>query len=269
MKLKKFGALFSGALLVASLAACGSASDSGESAAAGGEGTAKTYEIVTDTAFAPFEYTDENNELVGVDVEMLDAIAKDQGFDYDLQPVGFDAALQNVQAGQADGVIAGMSITAERAKVFDFSDPYYDSNVCCAAMKDGDVKSLEDLKGQNVAVKNGTQSQKWAEEIAEEYGFTTTTFDTSDVMYQDVEAGNSVACFEDTPVMSDAINRGGKEFAIIAEADAGSDYATPYGFAVRKGDNAELLQMFNDGLANIKDNGTYDKIVDKYVQSVE
>ena len=118
---------------------------------------------------------------------------------------------------------------------------------------------------------NGTMSQKWAESIADQYGFTTVAFDDSATMYADVKAGNTVACFEDTPVMSYAINTQPEEvpFKLIAEVDGDSEYATPYGFAVNKGDNAELLSMFDAGLANIKDNGTYDEIVAKYVNSVE
>ncbi|MBR3318448.1 MAG: transporter substrate-binding domain-containing protein [Atopobiaceae bacterium] len=276
MKLKTFGTMFVGAVFAASLVACGgsASSESAEASADAAEG--KTYTIATDTAFAPFEYADASNNYVGIDMELLDAIAKDQGFDYSLNPVGFDAALQNVQAGQADGVIAGMSITEEREKIFDFSEPYYDSTVCCAVKSGSDIKALKDLKGKNVAVKNGTQSQKWADSIKDKYGFTTTTFDSSDVMYQDVDAGNSVACFEDTPVMSYAISqyadtngKEGKDFAIVTQVDSDSEFATPYGFAVNKGENAELLKLFNDGLANIKANGTYDEIVNKYVKSTK
>ena len=280
MKLKNIGALFSGALIAASLVACGgaqsSSAESGSATSAASGAASKTYIIATDTAFAPFEYAEADGNYKGIDIDILDAIAKDQKFEYKLNPVGFDAALQNVQAGQADGVIAGMSITDTRKQTFDFSDPYYDSTVCCAIPANSDVKSVEDLKGKNVAVKNGTQSQEWADSMKDQYGFTTVTFDTSDVMYQDVEAGNSAACFEDTPVMSYAISQyeatGGKEgknFKIISEVAADSDFATPYGFAVNKGANAELLKMFNDGLANIKKDGTYDKIVNTYVKSTK
>lgn len=276
MKLRQFGALFSGALLTASLVACGGQSSTTSNQATATSDADKTYVIATDTAFAPFEYAESDGTYVGVDIELLKAIADDQGFAYELNPVGFDAALQNVQSGQADGVIAGMSITPEREKVFDFSEPYYDSTVCCAVTNGSEVDSLDDLEGKNVAVKNGTMSSDWANSLKDEYGFEVTTFDDSPTMYDDVSTGNSVACFEDTPVMSYAISqyaatngKEGKDFAIIAEADANSEFATPYGFAVNKDANAELLKKFNDGLANIKADGTYDKIVNKYVQSVE
>lgn len=246
------------------LSACGGSGNSGSSSASG----ATVYKIATDTTFAPFEYAEADGTYVGIDIDLLAAIAADQGFEYELQPLGFDAALQAVQASQADGVIAGMSITDERKEIFDFSAPYYDSTVCAAAKAGGDIKKLEDLKDKTVAVKTGTMSEKWAQSLATQYGFTTVQFDTSDVMYQDVAAGNTACCFEDTPVMSYAIATGNVDLALIAEADATSEFATPYGFAVNKGANAELLSMFDAGLANIKTNGTYDEIVSKYVQTV-
>jgi ABC-type amino acid transport substrate-binding protein len=255
-----------GSMATLGLAACGSKSDTADADAAAA--TDKTYLIVTDTTFAPFEFADETGEYVGIDVELLAAVADDQGFKYELNPVGFDSALQNVQTGQADGVIAGMSITDERKEVFDFSQPYYDSTVCAAALASGSIASLDDLKDQKVAVKNGTQSSLWAESLKEQYGFETVTFDDSATMYQDVTAGNTVCCFEDTPVMSYAISTGNVDFKLIADCGADSEFATPYGFAVNKGANAELLAAFDAGLANIKENGTYQQIVDKYVQSV-
>jgi ABC-type amino acid transport substrate-binding protein len=248
------------------LAACGATTNDTQ---ADDTAESKSYIIATDTTFAPFEYVDESGTYVGIDVELLAAIAADQGFEYELQPLGFDAALQAVQASQADGVIAGMSITEERREVFDFSKPYFDSTVCAAAKNGSTFNSLDDLAGQNVAVKNGTMSERWANSLADQYGFTTVTFDTSDVMYQDVDAGNTACCFEDTPVMKYAISTGNVDLHLIAESDADSEFATPYGFAVNKGANAELLAMFDAGLANVKSNGTFDEIVDKYVGSAE
>ncbi|MGI6220284.1 MAG: transporter substrate-binding domain-containing protein [Coriobacteriales bacterium] len=261
-----------GVLMMFGLAACGGSSEpAADDAAAPAEDAAaapaENYIIATDTAFAPFEYANEAGTYEGIDIDILAAVAEDQGFTYELQPVGFDAALQAVQSGQANGVIAGMSITEERAEVFDFSEPYYDSTVCCAVAANSDIASLEDLAGQKVAIKTGTMSADWANSMAEQYGYTTTEFADSDIMYQDVMAGNSVACFEDTPVMGYGISTGNVDLKIIAEAESDGDFATPYGFAVKKGENAELLQKFNDGLANIKANGKFDEIVAKYISA--
>ena len=117
------------------------------------------YVIATDTTFAPFEFQDAQGNFVGIDMDLIREIAKDQGFTVDIKPLGFDAALQAVQANQVDGVIAGMSITDKRKQVFDFSDPYFESGIQMAVLEDNDdIKSYEDLKGKRVAVKNGTRA---------------------------------------------------------------------------------------------------------------
>ena len=87
---------------------------------------AEDYTFGTDTAFRPFEYTDETGTLVGIDVELLAAIAEDQGFTYTIEPLGWDASIAACQAGQKDAMIAGASITEERKeKGWIFSDGYY------------------------------------------------------------------------------------------------------------------------------------------------
>ena len=86
----------------------------------------KTWIIAMDTVFRPFEFTDETGEFVGIDVDVMKAVAEDQGFSYEIQSLGWDAAVAAVQAGQADGLIAGASITDERkASGWIFSDGYY------------------------------------------------------------------------------------------------------------------------------------------------
>jgi len=262
MKFKRMLAV-SAALVMAltALTGCGSSTPADGSAAADG----KTYRIATDTTFAPFEFTNESGEFVGIDVDLLDAIAKDQGFKYQLDSIGFDAALAAVESGQADGFIAGASITAERQKKFDFSDEYYDSTVCAAVKADNTATSLDDINGSTVAVKTGTMSASWAESIAPQYSLNLTYFDDSAMMYQAVNSGSAVACFEDYPVMAYGVSQNnGLKLLVESEDDA---FATPYGFGVKKDQNAELLEMFNEGLKNIQENGTYDKIVAKYTEA--
>ena len=223
----------------------------------------KTWVIAMDTVFRPFEFTDENNEFVGIDVDIIKAVAEDQGFKIDIQSLGWDAAVAAVQSGQADGLIAGASITDERkANGWIFSDSYYDSSQIFAVAADSDIASFEDLKGKNVAVKNGTQGAAFAESLKDQYGFTTTVFEDSPTMYQDVIQGNSVACVEDKPIIQDWIVSKGLALKTVDTME--SDPA-PYGFAIMNEANQPLLDMFNAGLADIKANGTYDEILAKYL----
>lgn len=261
MSLKKMTAAALAMVMALSLAACGGTTDQAADANAD-SGEKKTYKIGTDTTFAPFEFQDESGKYVGIDIDLMNAIAENQGFAVEFQSLGFNAAVQALEAGQVDGVIAGMSITDDRQKQFDFSDPYFDSGVVMGVKDDNaDIESYEDLKGKKVAVKIGTEGQTFAESIKDEYGFTTVTFDDSNSMYLDVRSGNSVACFEDYPVMGYAISQG-VGLKMVTEKEQGSSY----GFAVNKDQNAELLEMFNTGLANIKEDGTYDEIMATYIK---
>jgi polar amino acid transport system substrate-binding protein len=224
----------------------------------------KTWVIATDTVFKPFEYTNENNEFVGIDVDILAAIAEDQGFQYELQSLGWDAAVAAVQAGQADGIIAGATIKQERIDSgWIFSDGYYDATQTFVVSADSDIASFEDLAGKNVAVKNGTAGADFANSLKDEYGFTVTVFEDSPTMYQDVILGNSVACVEDTPIMAASIKEG--DLALKIPEGMESEGA-PYGFAIMDSANQELLDMFNAGLADIKANGKYDEIIDSYLK---
>ncbi len=254
---KRILALAMAVLTAASMAACGSnkTAQSGSAAATG-----KVYKIATDTTFAPFEFENDKGEMVGIDLDLLKAIAEDQGFQYDLVVAGFSAAMTGVEAGEYDAMIAGMSITDERKQKYDFSTPYFDSGVGMGVAADSDIASYEDLRGKTVAAKIGTEGCSFAESIADQYGFTLNQFEDSSSMYQDVLAGNSVACFEDYPVLGYEITRG-TALKMPLEMERGNSY----GFAVLKGKNPELIEMFNAGLKNLKDSGKYDEILNTYI----
>lgn len=235
-----------------------------ETAEASADVTGKKWIVATDTVFRPFEFTNENGEFVGIDVDILAAIAEDQGFEYDLQSLGWDAGVAAVQAGQADALIAGATIKQERIDSgWIFSDGYYDATQTFVVAKGSDIASFEDLEGKNVAVKNGTAGADFANSLKDEYGFTVTVFEDSPTMYQDVILGNSAACVEDTPIMADNIKTQGVELEIPEGME--SDGA-PYGFAIMDSNNQALLDAFNAGLANIKANGKYQEILDKYLK---
>lgn len=198
--------------------------------------------------------------MVGIDLDILQAIAQDQGFEYEVVPVGFSAAVTALEAGECDGVIAGMSITDERVQKYDFSEPYYDSGVGMAVLADSDITSYDQLKDQKVAAKIGTEGCTFAESIAEQYGFEVAQYESSSDMYQAVLAGEAVACFEDYPVIGYEISRG-LGLTLPTPMEKGSSY----GFATLKGANPELVEMFNKGLENIKASGRYDEILNTYI----
>lgn len=106
----------------------------------------KKYVIYSDNSFAPFEFLDtKTNKYIGVDMDVLAAVAKDQGFEYEVKNEGFDASMGAVQSGQADGMIAGMTITDERRKTFDFSDGYFSDGQIMVVAEKSDLTSIADL----------------------------------------------------------------------------------------------------------------------------
>ena len=275
--MKKFTALCLAMVMVLSLAACGGSAKPAETqapaaaateapAAAATEAPAasgKKWVIASDTVFKPFEYTDASGNFVGIDVDIVAAVAADQGFDYEIKSLGWDAAIAACQAGQADGMIAGASITEERkANGWLFSDGYYTATQSMTVAADSDITGFDGLKGKDVAVKTGTQGAAYAESLKDEYGFNLVYFEDSPTMYQAVLGGQCVACFEDTPIMQATIKDNGLALKCLEDtANAGGDY----GFAIFNADNQELLDMFNKGLADIKANGKYDEILKKYL----
>ena len=221
------------------------------------------YVIATDKGFSPFEFQDKEGNIVGIDMDILAAIAEDQGFTYELQYIGWDSAIAACQAGQANGMIAGASITEERkANGWTFSDGYYDATQGMAVASDSDITGFADMKGKKVAVKNGTMSNQYADSIKDEYGFEVVTFNTSPDMYQAVMGGQVDACLDDTPILKYNIKIGELDMKFV---DGTENEPAQYGFAIFDEKNQELVDKFNEGLKNIRANGKYDEIIAKYL----
>lgn len=245
--------VFKGLLAVAmmmSLAACGNGSSSKE----------KTYVIDTDKTFAPFEMANEKGKLEGIDMDLINAIAKDQNIKIQIKSVGFDAACTALESGECDGVIAGMTINDARKKKYDFSDSYFTSSVSLAVKKDSGIKSYADLKGKTVVAKTSTAGLAFAQSIKDQYGFKLSVVEESSFMYEKVKSGEAAGLFEDTPVIKYNIKKD-LPFTLPCLEESPNEY----GFAVLKGENKALLKAFNKGLANLKKNGEYDKILNKYI----
>lgn len=258
MKKKTLAVLLASVMALGAFAGC---TKKAEDDTADTQTNDKTYIIYSDNSFAPFEYLDtDTNEYVGVDMDILAAIAEDQGFKYEMHNEGFDAAMGAVQSGQADGMIAGMTINDKRKESFDFSDGYFEDGQIMVVAADSDIKTVEDLKGKTVAAKTSTMSAELTAAYAEEIGFEVVYYEDSPTMYTAVLNGTNVACFEDRSVIDWAIKS--EELALKTVGDIQN--SAYYGFAVQKGTNPELIEMFNKGLSDIKENGKYDEILAKY-----
>ena len=258
--MKKFSLL---ALLMAVMllaAACGGGSGGGSSSSSEG-GEEKTYKVGIDTTYPPFEF-EENGEYAGIDIELINAIAKNQGFKIEFNPMDFGGIIPALQANQLDIAIAGMSITDERKKVVDFSDPYFDAGLSLVVSKENtDITKLEDLEGKTVAVKSGTTGAEFARANEDKFGYEVAQFEDSPSMFQEVSNGNADVLLEDYPVIAYAIAESGLDLKTVGERLTGDQY----GIAVLKGENADVLEKINTGLQDLRDSGEYDKIINKYI----
>ena len=259
--MKKFSIITLMLSIILVIAACGTDKEEttgGNSDSGDGK---EVYKVGIDTTYPPFEF-EVDGEYTGIDIDIITAIAKNQGFEIEFDAMDFGGIIPAMQADQLDIAIAGMSITDERKEVVDFSDAYFEAGLTLVvAEKTTDVKGLEDMKGKTIAAKNGTTGAKFAGENESKYGYKLVLFDDSPSMFQEVQNGNADALIEDYPVIAYAISQNSLGLQTVGERLNGDQY----GIAVLKGEQADVLKKINEGLQDLRDSGEYDKILDKYL----
>ena len=221
----------------------------------------KTYLIGMDQTMAPFTYLDEDGDPSGMEIDIFEAIAEDQGFNYEYQNFSFSAALQALQSDQIDGMLAGVAVTPEREKQLDYSEIMFSFGNQIAVRADSEIENMEDMHGRTIAVKAGSTGFEVIQDMQEEYNFEILMFESSADMHNAVNTGIADAAVESSAVQAYGIATGQLDFKQIGTRLTSSNLAFP----VNKGKNPELLEMFNDGLANIQADGTFDIIVAKYL----
>ncbi len=135
-----------------------------------------TVKIASDSSYAPFEFQNGQKKWVGIDVDIMQEVAKINDWKLEMSYPGFDAALQNLKAGQVDGIIAGMTITDERKETFDFSNPYYTSALTIATTKTLNFLITVILKVKQLEQKMGLLHKHGFKKIKRKYGYTIKTY---------------------------------------------------------------------------------------------
>ena len=209
------------------------------------------------------EATDEDQNIVGLDMDLIKAIGEDQGFDVEFENLSFDGLIPALKAGNIDIVAAGMNKDDEdRQKEVDFSDCYYESKLFVAVTEDSTtIKSVEDLTpDMKVAAQTGTTGASKVQELKDAGKIKEAVIlDGLDTCMMKLINGDVSAVINDKPVTEAYIKKQPDKIKMVGEALN----AENYGFAVQKG-NAELVEKINNGLKHIKENGTYDKLVDEW-----
>jgi len=218
--------------------------------------------VATDTNFPPFEFKDPaTGKHTGFDVELWEAIAKEIGVEYDLQPMDFNGIIPGLQSGQIDVGIAGMTIKPERRKVVDFADGYYNAGLLIL-VKEGEngINSIEDLKGKIVSTKLGTTSEDFVKKNANAKDVK--LFPNNDSMFMELIAGGADAVVFDSPVIADFMNKRGKGMVkVVGPLYQGQSY----GIAFPKGSG--LVTKVNAALKTLRENGTYRDLYVKWFQT--
>ena len=214
--------------------------------------------VCTSLPYEPFE-VEKNNQIVGFDIDLVDAVAKANKLKTNIVVTGFEGIQsgQALNSGKCDIAIAGMTITPERKKVIDFSDPYFDATQALLT-KDKSVDSMEALSGKTLGVMSGTTRELYAKKNAPKDA-TVKSFENLGVQTQALKAGTVDAIIQDNGPLLDYAKKN-PDTQVTAEFNTGEQY----GMAVKKGGNDELLKSINDTLAKLKDDGTYDDIYKKW-----
>jgi len=218
--------------------------------------------IATDAAFPPMEFVDESKEIVGFDIDMMNAIAEAQGLEIEYKNTAWDGIFAGLDTGDYDAVLSAVTIRPDRQELYDFSDPYVNAGQAVVVRADEEViQGGDDLVNRVVGAQIGTTGAFAVQDIE---GATLKEYDSIDLALMDLVNGNVEAVVVDTPVAAD--------FALASEQFSGQlkivgeplteEY---YGVLVRKGENQDFLQAFNAGLKAIRENGVYDQIYAKWM----
>ena len=260
MKRLRTVALVALALVVLLLvAACGGGSGGG-GGGGGGQASAEDVKVASDIAYPPFEY-EKNGEPVGFDIDLMDEIAKRANLKVEYQNVTFDGIIGGLSSNLYDASISAMTITPEREKKIDFSDPYFNADQSLMVPSDSGVGSVDDLGDATVGVQLGTTGEIKAKEFAEQGKIQgeIRTFDTIEDAFAAINNGQIDAIINDLPVSQDEVNSSDGALEIVQVIPTGEQY----GIAFPK--NSDLVEPVNKALAEIKEDGTYEKIYKKWI----
>lgn len=222
-----------------------------------------TLVLGTDPQFQPFEFTNEKGEIVGFDIDIARAIAKDLGVKLEIQNVGFGQLMPgSVTSKRVDLAISGITITDERAKVVSFSKPYFTSAQVFIA-RNGNPKKLDwplnSLKGRTIGVQSNTTGFYFADENLKKLGATLKVYDDFASGLSDVQNGRIDAIVGDKPTVDYLKKARAGQFV-----QAGKDLVSEdYGIAFAR--NSDLVQAANKTLDRLKKSGEYQKLIEKWI----
>ncbi|MEX2104452.1 MAG: basic amino acid ABC transporter substrate-binding protein [Bacilli bacterium] len=233
-------------ILVMSILAAGCAAGSGEALTVG-----------TEAAYPPFEKL-EGGQIVGFDIDVMKAVAKEAGIEIKFENIAWDPLFEGVKNGNLDMGISAITVTEERKKDWDFSNAYFEATQLIMVPADSDVKSMADLDGKKIGVQTGTTGEIAVKEALGEQYQGLHGYDSTPAAVDDLFNGRVEAVVADNAVMQQYLKDFPDQKVKLIEDPTFA--IEEYGIMVQKG-NAKLQKKLNDAIAKIKENGTYDEIM--------
>lgn len=240
------------------LASCGGGSDSETEPADNGDSDEKKTLIAgTDATYAPMESMDKNGEIVGIDIDIVNAIADAAGFEVEFKNVGWEPLFPAVDNDEVDFAVSSITITDEREESFDFTDPYYVANQIMLVPEDSDITKFADLEGEKSSAQINTTGHIVLQDLLGKTSKDIVAAETMPFAIEEMLNGNAVAAVGDNSTVNEYIKNNPDVKAKTIEDDSfEKEY---YGLMVKKG-NTEVLEMLNEGIQKIKDEGKLEEI---------
>lgn len=208
--------------------------------------------IGLDDELPPMGFRDENNEIVGFDIDLAKAVGEKLGVTVEFQPIDWAAKEIELESGKIDALWNGLTITDERKETMDITDPYLQNRQIIVVKTDSDIQSKADLEGKVVGLQDGSSAVDAvnADELAS--AMELTTYDTNILALSDLDIGRVDAVVADETFVGYYMAQNENDFRVIEDGDFGEEY---YGIAVKKG-NTELLNAIQAALDELDADGT-------------
>lgn len=217
--------------------------------------------MATNAEFEPFEYKDDD-KIVGIDAEIAGKIAEALGVDLEISDIAFESTIPALQAGKADFIAAGMTVTEDRKKNVDFTDPYFNASQAILVAKDSDIAKPEDLEGKTVGVQTGTTGDMYCTDedgTSEVKVGEVKRYEKGMDAASDLMAGRIDAVVIDNFVAQKLADKNPDKLVKLDDALTEEEYA----IALPK--DSELTEKFNEILKDLTDSGELDAIETKYL----
>lgn len=236
---------------------CGTKDEGSKTGTAGEDGKITKLIVGTDATYAPMESMDASGNIVGIDIDIVNAIAEELGIEVEYKNYGWEPLFPAVDSSEVDFAVSSITITEERQKSYDFTDPYFVANQLILVPEDSTVENFQDLKDLRVAVQINTTGHIVTQGLQGETSTNIRAIETMPLAITEMINGNADAAVGDNAVVIEYKTQNPNVKVKTVEDD--SFEKEFYGLMVKKG-NKEVIDLLNKGIQAVKDNGKLKEI---------